>query len=208
MASTAGPSKAHSTSKDVQLPTHPSFVKWFDEIAIEDVLSVGGKNASLGEMYQQLTSKGITVPNGFAVTADAYRLLIESNDLSARIRKALGGLDVTNTRKLQQRGEYVRELIMLADFPKVLKEQIAIEYRKLEAQYGDGCSVAVRSSATAEDLPDASFAGQQGRWCVLCELLRVSLNVVCLLSRSLLSVVEARVKCCSFCTCTQSGASS
>jgi len=152
-----------SAAPETAATTTPTakYIKWFSEIGIEDVPSVGGKNASLGEMYQQLTSHGISVPNGFAITASAYRLLVSEGDLGKRIHAALDGLDVTNTKKLQQRGEYVRELILAADFPAVLKQQIAEQYHELEKVHGDSCSVAVRSSATAEDLPDASFAGQQ-----------------------------------------------
>ncbi|HID28737.1 MAG TPA: phosphoenolpyruvate synthase, partial [Desulfobacterales bacterium] len=138
-----------------------ALILWFSEIGIEDVPLVGGKNASLGEMYQQLSSKGVSVPDGFAVTAYAYRHLIKSAGIEDGIRDALDGLDTHDMQNLQERGEKARSIIRNAEFPDDLTQAIHQSYRKLEDEYGPGVDVAVRSSATAEDLPDASFAGQQ-----------------------------------------------
>lgn len=136
-------------------------ILWFDEIGIDDVPLVGGKNASLGEMYQKLTSKGVAVPHGFAITAYAYRYLLKSAGLEKAIEEALAGLDTHDMRNLKERGEKARNVILNAEFPEDLKEAIAVSYAKMEEKYGKNVDVAVRSSATAEDLPDASFAGQQ-----------------------------------------------
>ena len=136
-------------------------ILWFEDIGIEDVPLVGGKNASLGEMYQNLTSKGVAVPHGFAITAYAYRYLLKSAGLEDEIKKALDGLDTHDMKNLQERGEAARNVILNAEFPEDLKEAIISAYRKMEEEYGKDVDVAVRSSATAEDLPDASFAGQQ-----------------------------------------------
>jgi pyruvate,water dikinase len=138
-----------------------ALVLWFNEIGIDNVPLVGGKNASLGEMYQQLSSKGVSVPDGFAVTAYAYRHLIKSAGIEDAIRDALDGLDTHDMQNLQERGEKARSIIRNAKFPDDLTEAIYQSYKKLEDEYGPGVDVAVRSSATAEDLPDASFAGQQ-----------------------------------------------
>ncbi|MBA3014763.1 MAG: phosphoenolpyruvate synthase [Proteobacteria bacterium] len=136
-------------------------ILWFDEIGIEDVPLVGGKNASLGEMYQKLTSKGVAVPHGFAITAYAYRHLLKTAGIAQAIEDALAGLDTHNLYNLQERGEKARDIIRTAKFPDDLRQAIAEAYTKMEAEYGPNTPVAVRSSATAEDLPDASFAGQQ-----------------------------------------------
>ncbi|OAG27503.1 phosphoenolpyruvate synthase [Thermodesulfatator autotrophicus] len=136
-------------------------IMWFEEISINDVPLVGGKNASLGEMYRNLTPKGVNVPDGFAVTAAAYRYFIHENHLDDKIRKILTGLDTHNIKDLQRRGKKVRELILKADMPEKLAKAIKEAYHKLEEKYYPEVDVAVRSSATAEDLPDASFAGQQ-----------------------------------------------
>ena len=136
-------------------------ILWFDELAIEDVPLVGGKNASLGEMYVSLTKLGVKVPYGFAVTAHAYRQFVEVTGLKEKIREILTGLNTQNLYNLQDRGKKVRVAIMDAEFPEMLKLQIIRAYKKLEEKYGKHVDVAVRSSATAEDLPDASFAGQQ-----------------------------------------------
>ena len=136
-------------------------ILWFDEFSINDVALVGGKNASLGEMYQHLTSKGVAVPHGFAITAAAYQHLIDSAGIKEAVREALDGLDTHNLRNLQERGKRVREIILNAEFPHDLRDAIITSYKKLEAEYGKDVDVAIRSSATAEDLPDASFAGQQ-----------------------------------------------
>jgi pyruvate,water dikinase len=136
-------------------------ILWFDEIGISDVPLVGGKNASLGEMYQKLTGKGVNIPGGFAITAYAYRYLLEESGIEGAIRDALKGLDTHDMANLQDRGEKVRALIRNTDFPQSLTEAILEGYRQMEDRYRKGVDVAVRSSATAEDLPDASFAGQQ-----------------------------------------------
>ncbi len=136
-------------------------ILWFDEIGIDDVPMVGGKNASLGEMYQKLTSKGVAVPHGFAITAYAYRYLLKAAGIEQAIKDALAGLDTSDMRNLQERGAKAREIIRNAEFPDDLRQEIAVAYAKMEEEYGKDVDVAVRSSATAEDLPDASFAGQQ-----------------------------------------------
>lgn len=138
------------------------FILWFDEVDIDDIPKVGGKNASLGEMYQNLRKRGIRVPNGFAVTAHAYHYLLEKGGVKNEIRQALRGLDTHNVTDLAKRGAKVREIILSAPFPPELAAAIQQAYAKLSRQYKThGVDVAVRSSATAEDLPDASFAGQQ-----------------------------------------------
>ena len=141
--------------------TDQDFVLWLDQIRLDDVPIVGGKNASLGEMIQQLTPQGINVPMGFATTAQAYRHFIASNDLATTLRSLFADLDINNVQNLQQRGETARSLILHAPFPAELEVAIRDAYRDLGHRYGVDTDVAVRSSATAEDLPDASFAGQQ-----------------------------------------------
>ncbi|MFA6416276.1 MAG: phosphoenolpyruvate synthase [Candidatus Paceibacterota bacterium] len=138
------------------------FILWFENLGIEDVPLVGGKNAALGEMYSNLTELGLRVPNGFAITAYAYRYFLEKTGLKDGIKKALDGLDTHNLRDLQKRGKAVRDMILKTKMPPEL-EKVAYEaYEKLSASAGvKNLDVAVRSSATAEDLPDASFAGQQ-----------------------------------------------
>jgi len=138
-----------------------ALILWFEEIGIEDVPLVGGKNASLGEMYQKLTSKGVAVPHGFAITAYAYQYLIKAAGIDQAVHDALAGLDTHDLHNLQARGEKVRNVIRNAEFPDDLRQAIIDSYKKMEAEYGTDLDVAVRSSATAEDLPDASFAGQQ-----------------------------------------------
>ncbi len=137
------------------------FILWFDQLSIDDVPLVGGKNASLGEMYRELTTQGVKIPNGFAVTAHAYHYFLDKAGIRDDIKRILQGLDTHNTRDLAKRGEQARRTILQAHFPQELKDAIAKAYVDLENQYGKGVDVAVRSSATAEDLPDASFAGQQ-----------------------------------------------
>ncbi|MDD4412556.1 MAG: phosphoenolpyruvate synthase [Patescibacteria group bacterium] len=140
----------------------PRFIKFFEELTIKDVPSVGGKNASLGEMYQKLTSQGVNVPNGFATTAEAYNFFMERAGLKKNIMKILDGLDTRDVLDLAKRGKKVRATIMAAEFPNELKKEIAVAYKRLSAMHKTkNLHVAVRSSATAEDLPDASFAGQQ-----------------------------------------------
>ncbi len=136
-------------------------VLWFEQIGIDDVSSVGGKNASLGEMYCNLSARGIAVPNGFATTAAAYRLFMSETGLDQKIREILDDLDTANISNLQSHGREVRQAILATEIPEVLREEILQAYRKLSEDIEGGLDVAVRSSATAEDLPDASFAGQQ-----------------------------------------------
>ena len=135
-------------------------IKWFNEIGIEDVAKVGGKNASLGEMYQSLISEGVRVPNGFAVTSSAYKYILESNDAWEKLHKELDTLDVNNVDALQKHGKSCRDIVYRCEIPDDLKKDIVDAYAKLKEEYGDTLSLAVRSSATAEDSPEASFAGQ------------------------------------------------
>jgi pyruvate,water dikinase len=136
-------------------------IRWFRETGIEDVALVGGKNASLGEMYRELVPKGVRIPNGFAVTAEAYRLFIQNTGLVETIRRELTGLDTHQLADLAARGRRIRNAIMAAPFPDDLARAITTAYEELCREYGPDTDVAVRSSATAEDLPEASFAGQQ-----------------------------------------------
>jgi len=135
-------------------------IKWFSEIGIEDVPEVGGKNASLGEMYRNLTSEGVLVPNGFAVTASAYKYVLDSNNMWGKLHKELDNLNVNSVDALQKAGKNCREIVYNCELPKDLKEEILNAYAKLKEEYGEKFSLAVRSSATAEDSPEASFAGQ------------------------------------------------
>ncbi len=136
-------------------------ILWFKDLTIEDVPLVGGKNASLGEMYVNLGKKGINIPNGFAVTAHAYRYFLKKAKIEEKIKDILSDLDTKSIRNLTERGRKVREIILQSEFPEELVEAIAKSYEHLSKGYGIETDVAVRSSATAEDLPDASFAGQQ-----------------------------------------------
>ena len=136
-------------------------VLWFTQTGIEDVPLVGGKNASLGEMYQHLTKRGVNIPNGFSITATAYRQFIRYNKLEQEIKDILKDLDTSNIHNLFTKGHKIRDLIRNAKFPEDIEHEIRYSYKKLCRQYGEMTDVAVRSSATAEDLPDASFAGQQ-----------------------------------------------
>lgn len=138
-----------------------SLIKWFNEITIKDIPLVGGKNASLGEMYQNLKDKGINVPDGFAVTAESYKFFIKSNNLSEPLKKLLINLDKSDVTQLKKIGEKIRNMILNSPIPRELTEEIFKAYSEMERKYGENVDVAVRSSATAEDLPDASFAGQQ-----------------------------------------------
>jgi len=138
------------------------FILWFNELGMNDVPLVGGKNASLGEMYRSLSKKGVSVPNGFAVTARAYQFLLEESGILPKLKAALKGVDTKDMRKLQAAGRKARELILHADLPADLRVAITDAYHKLAKEYKrKSLDVAVRSSATAEDLPTASFAGQQ-----------------------------------------------
>ncbi len=136
-------------------------IRWFDDLGIEDVPLVGGKNASLGEMVRELTTKGVKVPNGFAVTAEGYRVFLKETKLDETIRSILTDLDTRDLNNLRQRGRQVRQAILAATLPLDLAEAITDAYDRLSEGHPEPVDVAVRSSATAEDLPDASFAGQQ-----------------------------------------------
>jgi len=136
------------------------YIKWFNEIGIEDVAEVGGKNASLGEMYRNLIQEGVRVPNGFAVTASAYKAILDHNDVWSKLHAELDDMEVNDVKDLQKRGEACRDIVYHCTLPDGLKNDILQNYAKLKEEYGDSLSVAVRSSATAEDSPEASFAGQ------------------------------------------------
>jgi len=138
-----------------------NYVRFFSEINIDDVNIVGGKNASLGEMYQELAPQGIKVPNGFATTAEAYHYFLRHNQLETQIKEELEALDVEDTEALAVSGEKIRKWVSNAEIPEDLSNEIQSAYQQLEQEYGEGVDVAVRSSGTAEDLPEASFAGQQ-----------------------------------------------
>ena len=137
-----------------------AFVKWFKEIGIKDVDEVGGKNASLGEMYNHLTPLGVNVPNGFAVTATAYKHYLDVNNLWEPLKKLFKNFNPDDIDELKAVGKAARKMIMDAEIPDDLKEEIIKGYEKLKEEYGENVSLAVRSSATAEDSPTASFAGQ------------------------------------------------
>jgi pyruvate, water dikinase len=144
----------------MQKPTAGS-VRWFEELGMDDVPQVGGKNASLGEMYRNLTTAGVRVPNGFATTADAYRAFLAQDGLAARIEAELEAFDIDDVQTLAAAGKRIRGWIEATPFPADLEAQIRTDYARMEQEAGANVAVAVRSSATAEDLPDASFAGQQ-----------------------------------------------
>ena len=134
---------------------------WFEEVGKDDVAEVGGKNANLGEMIRELKNKGIPVPDGFATTAGAYRAFLEANNLTEKIQDQLEQFR-SKKKSLQEVGSTIRQLFDDAEFPSDLADSIKASYRELGKRYKtDNVSVAVRSSGTAEDLPEASFAGQQ-----------------------------------------------
>jgi len=137
-----------------------NFIRWFETLSLEDVALVGGKNASLSELYRDLTAQGVPVPNGFAITAKAYRYVLDQAGLWDDLHQALDGLNTDNTRELGIKGKHCRKLIYSANIPQQLESEILTAYSKLENDHEGKLSVAVRSSATAEDLPNASFAGQ------------------------------------------------
>ena len=142
-------------------PTPHPFIKWFADITIADIPLVGGKNASLGEMVRELAGRGVKVPDGFAVTAEAFRHFIREAKLDAFIRSTLADLDTQDMANLSQRGHAVRQAIRNASLPEDLQRLIGETYAQLQGGSATPLDVAVRSSATAEDLPDASFAGRQ-----------------------------------------------
>ena len=137
------------------------YIKTFSELGLSDLALVGGKNASLGEMYSTMTAQGIRVPDGFATTADAYWLYLKKNNLIEPITETLAKLDTRDVNQLAECGNHIRTLIMHAEMPKELEGEIEQAYINLSNEYHRLVDVAVRSSATAEDLPNASFAGQQ-----------------------------------------------
>jgi len=140
------------------------YLKFFEELSINDIPSVGGKNASLGEMYHHLKPQGVNLPNGVATTADAYRYFLREAGLSQRITETLEGLDVSNVHELARRGAIIRDMIVAAELPQDFQGEILRAYKELSHKCGHphgDLIVAIRSSATAEDLPNASFAGQQ-----------------------------------------------
>ena len=138
-----------------------SYIRWFHEIRLGDIQLVGGKNASLGELYGEMAAAGIRVPNGFAVTADAYSALLDTSGLGGRIAQILHGIDGKDLAALAAAGAEIRGLITNAPLPPGLEEEVITAYDALARESGPSPAVAVRSSATAEDLPEASFAGQQ-----------------------------------------------
>ena len=142
--------------------TSYKYIKFFNQIGIKDIPVVGGKNASLGEMYQNLANKGIQIPNGIATTSDAYFYFLKESGLDNKIREKINNIDTNNLRKLSKVSQEIRDLIIKTPFPKDLEEEISRAYLELsKSEKINNLVVAVRSSATAEDLPDASFAGQQ-----------------------------------------------
>jgi pyruvate,water dikinase len=136
-------------------------IKEFSEIHLKDIALVGGKNSSLGEMFSELSSKGIKVPDGFAVTSDGYWSFLNANKLVPKLTAILAELDLKKFSNLSEIGTKTRQLLLDASFPKELSDEITSAYKQLEKRAGSTVSLAVRSSATAEDLPNASFAGQQ-----------------------------------------------
>ena len=137
------------------------YLSWFDAVGMNDVDKVGGKNASLGEMISQLSAKGVSVPGGFATTAEAFRDFLAENQLTERINEKLAALDVENVAALTRAGAEIRQWVADATLPQRLVAEIKEAYARMEQEAGGPIAVAVRSSATAEDLPEASFAGQQ-----------------------------------------------
>ena len=141
-----------------------TYLKFFEELRLSDIPEVGGKNASLGEMYYHLRPKGVNLPNGVATTSSAYYYFLRESGLDSRIEKALQGLKVSDVRDLARRGKKIRSMIVRASLPKDFEAEIKRGYKELSERCGHprgDLVVAVRSSATAEDLPNASFAGQQ-----------------------------------------------
>ncbi|MGL5077082.1 MAG: PEP/pyruvate-binding domain-containing protein, partial [Waterburya sp.] len=171
-----------NSQNQLLLDKEQAFILWFEDVNMGDVSLVGGKNASLGEMIQQLTPKGINVPGGFATTASAYRYFVEQAGIESQLRQLFTDLNVEDVNNLRSRGQQARALILNTPFPPELETVITAAYSQLcqrysldfeycdrfEGEVKENCQkytynvdVAVRSSATAEDLPDASFAGQQ-----------------------------------------------
>ncbi|OBH51032.1 phosphoenolpyruvate synthase [Mycobacterium sp. E2479] len=141
--------------------TTSGYVRFFEEFGIDDVPLVGGKNASLGEMFQKLSGQGVRVPHGFAITAQAYRYMLDEARAWDRLHAELDDLDPADVTELARKGKRARDIVYGAGLPDDLAAEILDAYHKLQQEYGEEVSLAVRSSATAEDLPTASFAGQQ-----------------------------------------------
>jgi pyruvate,water dikinase len=175
-----GTNKSNASASSSSGRDEQPLLLWFKDCGIADVPIVGGKNASLGEMIRNLSSQGIRVPNGFATTAHAYQHFIQFNGLDVKLRKLFTGLSVENLQQLRNVGSQARAMILEAVIPRDLEQEIGAAYEQLCKEYGAMADVAVRSSATAEDLPDASFAGQHETF----------LNV-----RGLPSLFEACKKC-------------
>ena len=136
-------------------------IVWLDDVGMSDVEKVGGKNASLGEMISGLSSQGVRVPGGFATTAEAFESFLNHSNLKTQINELLVSLDITDIKELTKTGALIRKWVEDAPFPDDLHRSIVESYQKLTEKYGPSVTFAVRSSATAEDLPEASFAGQQ-----------------------------------------------
>ena len=136
------------------------YIRFFKEIGVDDVAVVGGKTSSVGEMYRELTPQGVKVANGFAITAAAYRYILDKASAWDALHEALEGIDASNMADLANRGRKARAIVYGAPLPDDLKQEILAAYQTLQGEYGHDLSVAVRSSATAEDLPNVSFAGQ------------------------------------------------
>jgi pyruvate,water dikinase len=147
--------RCYSTAPDEQV-----YIKWFKDLSMKDLPLVGGKNASLGEMVRELSSLGVNVPDGFAVTASAYEKIIEDNNVKTELHSLLDDLDKNDIDELARVGHRAREIVFGASMPTDVEEELRASWRALVAAEGKDLSVAVRSSATAEDLPGASFAGQ------------------------------------------------
>lgn len=160
----------------------------FDEVGIKDVPLVGGKNASLGEMRRFLVPKGVNVPGGFIVTADGYRYFLRETGLTKFIKDTLEGLNTKKLKDLAKRGRLIRDKISETRFPADLEAGIAMYYVEMEREYGKGVDVAVRSSATAEDLPDASFAGEHETYLNI----RGAANVVLAVRKAMASLFTDR----------------
>ena len=141
--------------------SRPRYVRFFEDFGIDDVALVGGKNASLGEMFQKLSAHGVRVPHGFAITAAAYRHMLDESGAWDRLHAELDDLDPDDVASLARKAKRAREIVYGAGLPDDLATEILQGYRALQQEYGEDVSLAVRSSATAEDLPTASFAGQQ-----------------------------------------------
>ena len=143
------------------------YIVQMNEVGMDDVKDVGGKNASLGELIRAVSPQGVLVPQGFIVTASAYRYVLQKNGLVPILEEELRGLDVRDIVDLRRRGKRIRDEIRGATLPHDLAEALVSAYAQMEKKYGKNVDVAVRSSATAEDLPDASFAGQQETYLVI-----------------------------------------